>query len=1198
VTGVPAGSYSAALGSAFARLPAGSRAGAPFVAGLAAIELLARLNRRLSVSVASGPVRIGLGGWPDEVRHGGGSDARERLSPYASPLAELPSGPHLAVALALGDEPAPPDAPGGAGVRLLCRIDGAALRVGLRCPDDDPWRRPAPAVAEIFAELLGELLSDPARPAREARGIGAASRAVVLGALAGGAVDNGPFRAIPHAIEDVTDRHPERPALTYGGRTLTYRALDELANALAALLAARGVGKGDVTPVVMVNGLEMPLAYQALMKLGAAFVPYDPAWPADRIAATLGALAPKVVLCTDPATIPPPWRERALRVALDELTPRAQRPRVALGPDDAIYGIFTSGTTGLPKCALNLHAGLANRFAYMTRYFRAGGGAVVLQNSKHTFDSAVWQLFWPLTTGARTVIPAQGEFLNLDHTIDTIAAHGITMTDFVPSIFNMLVSIVERDPAALRKIATLRETIVGGEEMNPQMVAKLQALLPVGVTNGYGPTEASIGMVFHTVSPEDGDAVPLGRPIDNCYAVIVDDERRPMPRGAVGEIAIGGVCLGSGYFGDPARTAELFVPNPFAEIPGARLYRTGDLGHFDERGRLWFLGRKDFQVKIGGVRIELGELETVAESCPHVSTAKVLVTQRERHKSLAVFASGDDELTEGALREHMRRALPRTSLPRHYFVLSEMPLTDNGKVDRRALQTLLDGTIARHAVALRGADVPALALDRVLHTFRAVLHAPALAAGDDFIEAGGDSMQALAAVQRLREAFGVALGAQDLFDNPTATAMCRLIEAKLAGPHPATDDEDESVLMARDALVPPSLALAPADRARRLETVLVTGATGFVGSRIVHELLVRTALRVVCVCRAPSDTAARLRAIEALVDKGLWQHQFAARLEVYAGDLARERVGLSAAVWDKLAERCDLIVHNGALVNFLFDYRAHRGPNVLGTHELLRLATERAPKPLHYVSTLGVVDSEAALRAEPLPETFDPADAVPPSSGYSRSKWVAERCLLAARRGGATVTIVRLGEVMPAADNGHPNPHALTHFLLAAFHRLGAVPDVPLRSDFTPVDHAAARVVASVVDPQAWGETLHAFDPRSVAFDELLAGGGTPLARVPCGEFLARLERAVAADPERELVTLRALLPRGQDEGALRAAFGRLLVDNPRLFRNDVCRRFEARWGLEDARLGEAIEAYRGYLARSAAPAYAPAATTISSSGR
>ncbi len=1176
------GARAYALRCAWRELPAARRRDALFVALLAAVETMARTNRRLPIRAENrlGAAESGvLAHWPEAVRHCSAERARAALAPHLEASAAAPAGPHLALALT-GEHDPGPAGERRAAVRLTCRVADDALAVELDCDEDDPWRRMQRPLAEIFAELLHELLVDPAACASAARGIGAGSRAAVLGELAGSAREGGPFRAIPRLIEANAALHPDRPAYAYGGQTLTYGEFDRLANGFAAALAARGIGKGDVVPVVLDNGLELPVAYHALMKLGAAFVPFDSAWPPERTKAALGILAPGTIVCADAAALPEAYQERGLPLALNGLAPRARRPDVELDGADPIYGIFTSGTTGTPKCALNLHAGLANRFAFMTRYFGAGGDEVVLQNSKHTFDSSVWQLFWPLTFGGRTVIPAQGEFLNLDTTIDTIAAHGITMTDFVPSIFNVMVSIAERDPSALRKLASLRRLIVGGEEMNPQMVHKLRMLLPqIRVTNGYGPTEASIGMVFHTVEPADGEAIPLGRPIDNCCAVVLDDEGRLLPPGAVGEIVIGGVCLGSGYFADPGRTAAAFVANPFPELPGERLYRTGDLGYFGPDGKLYFLGRSDFQVKVGGVRIELGELEAAAESCPHVRTAKVVVTQADGEKVLAVFAAGDERLAESALREHMRALLPRTSLPRHYVVLAEMPLSDNGKVDRRALQSMLNRKLADAALSLAAAEPAGRELDRVLHVFRSVLREAAFGAEDDFLDAGGDSIQALAVVQRLHTALGVRLGAQDLFENPTPLAMSRLIEDKRSGAD--VEAEDDPVLMARDAVVPGSIAIEPAALDGRLETVLVTGATGFVGSRIVHELLRRTALRVICLSRARDDAGALRRVVGALAEKGLWEARFADRLEAFAGDLARERLGLAAPVWDGLARECDLLVHNGALVNFLFDYRAHRAPNVLSTHEMLRLALAARPKPLHYVSTLGVLDCEAAHRTEPLPEAFDPSYAVTPNSGYSRSKWVAERCLLDARHKGALVTVFRLGEVMPSADNGLPNPHALTHLLLTAFGRLGVCPAVPLRTDYTPVDQAAARVVAGVTDRAAWGRTLHVFHPRSIALADVLAGPGGPPASVGCGEFLSRLERAADATADPELLRLRALLPHGADEAVLEAQFARLLTDNPRLFRADACRELERRGGLPDEPLDDALRAYRAHLAAS-----------------
>ncbi|MGY0235379.1 amino acid adenylation domain-containing protein [Longispora urticae] len=937
--------------------------------------------------------------------------------------------------------------------------------------------------------------------------------------ISGTGVDHGAFHAVPALIERQVDLLGDRPAVTHGERTLSYRELDGRANGLAAHLAGAGVRRGDVVPVLLPDGLDFAVACLALMKLGAAFVPLDPDWPAATIGATLAVLAPRLVVDGD----------TTYQSTLD-------RPGTVLGPDDLIYGIFTSGSTGTPRCALNTHRGLVNRFAFMTRYFAATGAEVVLQNSRHTVDSSVWQLFWPLTVGARSVIPVRTGYVDLEHTVATIHRHRVTLTDFVPSLLGALVALADTDPAALARLGSLTELVVGGEEIVAPVVHRLCELLPgLRITNGYGPTEASIGMAFHPVTPADGDAVPLGRPIDNCYAVILGPDDRPLPVGEVGEIVIGGACLGLGYLGDPVRTAEAFVPNPFPDIPGRHLYRTGDLGRLDAGGRLFFHGRRDFQVKIGGVRIELGEIAAAAERCPGVRQARVLLAPT-RPPALAVFvaAAGLDETTLGA---HLRRELPRDRRPRYRFVLPELPLTDGGKVDRARLRVLLDAQLAADAALLAadgtGDRAGVTAADRILGVFRRVLLRPDLGPDDDFFDAGGDSLAALRVIADLRgttpdsDGYGAPrpVGVADLFAAPTATRLAGRLAPPVA---------DENELMEADAALPAGLDAAAPGPVDPPTEVLVTGATGFVGSRIVYELLAGTTVRVHVLCRAADDEHAARRVAGVLQTQGLWHPAFADRLRGHAGDLAAPGLGLSGRGWDALAAGCDAVVHSGAMVNFLFDYLTHRPANVLGTRELLRLALTGRPKALHHVSTLGVLEDEAAGRSGPLAECTDAASAARPGSGYSRSKWVAERCLTEARHKGAHVTIYRLGEVMAATDTGHPNGRAATELLLAAVARLGVAPDVALRTDWTPADHAARAVVAGLFDPGAWGRNLHVFHPDSV---DLVERSGLAARRVPVPEFVELLR----ADPACRL--LAGLLDR--------KPLHELVIDNPRLFRRE-----------------------------------------------
>jgi thioester reductase-like protein len=547
-----------------------------------------------------------------------------------------------------------------------------------------------------------------------------------------------------------------------------------------------------------------------------------------------------------------------------------------------------------------------------------------------------------------------------------------------------------------------------------------------------------------------------------------------------------------------------------------------------------------------------------------VSYAKALAVRVARFGGTRLVVAVAGAVDSAAVRAHLAGKLPRASLPQHILVLPALPLTDNGKVDLRALHTAVEEglRVSPERAAVGGDDEDASAAERIARIMGEALETAEFGLDEDFLARGGDSLRAMAVVLRLRAAFGASLGVQHLYQSRTPSALAAVLEAATE-PGPDAQETDEA-LMERDARLAADLT-APAHAQRALappRTVLVTGATGFVGSRAVLHLLRDTDISVVCIVRGESDERAGDRLVRVLrgLDPAVGTGRD--RLRVHAGDLGRPRCGLTPRDWDALAAECDAVLHIGALVNLLFDYRAHRSANVLGTLEILRLCLTGRIKALHHVSTLGALDRHAAALAAagggPVGEYCDPAAATPPLGGYSRSKWVAERLVLDAGGRGAPVTVYRLGEVMPAGD-GRPNPRALTHLLLCAFRRVGAAPAVPMRTDYTPVDQVADRLVAGLGDPAVRGLALHVFHGDGVNLPDLAPG----LPAVSEAGF-----RRALAERGREFEVLLAL-PAGLE---------RVLTDNPALFTRDACADLDRRHGLGDGPLGPSIAAYQQYL--------------------
>jgi amino acid adenylation domain-containing protein/thioester reductase-like protein len=940
-------------------------------------------------------------------------------------------------------------------------------------------------------------------------------------------------------IEEQAGRTPEKTALQFRDQELTYAELLGKAGSLAHDLTARGIQKGDFVALTMGNSLELPVAMLASMQLGAVFVPVDERWPPARIRNIMQAVRPclsiggsrsRPLVSSEPDVVHADCSTLGLMEAVRTTEP--------VGPDDLIYGFCTSGSSGEPKCALNLHRGLLNRFLYMTQRYRSGPHDIVFQNSPPVFDSSIWQLLWPLTNGASVVIPERLLHLDLKQTIDLIECHDVTMTDFVPTVFNALVSHLEQKPADIRRLASLRHLLIGGEEISVEYCHRFANMLPhVTLTNTYGPTEASIGMMFHRVSPED-TVIPLGRPIDNTYGLVLDEHLALLPLGAVGELYIGGICLGPGYRGAPASAAQAWVANPFGEIPGSSLYRTGDIVRQDVRGQFYFLGRMDQQIKLGGVRIELGEIEHALLKHPLVAEARVAAEERiSSGRKLVAYLVLRAPIGRSDLRTYLETLLPKYMVPSQIHFLDSMPLTYNGKIDRKRLAE------SQHKPSISVTDVtePIDADEEIIRTIWCdVLGLDGCRPEDSFFDCGGDSLLAVALVHDIERAFSVSLGAQEVYAHPTMGGLTEAVRTAASGTRTDGIRSDAGHRIEQDLHLVDDMEPVALGEPLRGESVLVTGASGFVGVHLLAELLARNAGDVTVLQRGGDAAASEQRIVEILKYYRLWNDDFMGRLDVVPGDLEGDDLGLQAHDLRRLTESIDTVVHAGAVVHFLHDYSRHRGANVRGTARLLQLAAEGRPKVVHYLSSLSIFSDQHAIQPRNLlSESHVPGDANLPLRGYDQSKWVAEELVRRARSKGLAGVIYRLGDVMPHSVLGVPNQRSASHLLLQACVLLGMYPVTEVRFDYTPVDTVTKVILAEIDRPQLRGGTFHLFHPEGATLTEIMESFASlrePVRPVPVSEFYrhlrtkARAKAAPLGDAVALLSVLLAHVERAEDQ--------------------------------------------------------------------
>lgn len=893
-------------------------------------------------------------------------------------------------------------------------------------------------------------------------------------------------------------QYETQTAVISNGQSISYAELKRQTGLIRDELGRYGVQEGQLIGIVTRGGSQMIAAMLGIWAKRCAFVPLMTDGATARRDQSLDQIGSNVVFVDGEKDSIDGYQCINLSKVLANLSIPEDLPFPSAKPNSVAYGFFTSGSTGTPKCCLNIHSGLNNRGEAMSRIFGLKSGQAVLQNSNHIFDSSLWQIFWPLSVGAKVVIPDRTGILDFDNTLSEIEINEVVMTDFVPTILDRLMEKLCRDPKSRQMLASMKYLLVGGESVTPKLIAKVVETLPhIQLVNTYGPTEASIGMVFHHFSGGESE-IPLGKPIDNTALCVVDEYLRPVPVGKIGEIVIGGACMGLGYLGNPEKTSESFIEDKCLQLGSDKIYRTGDMGHIGENGLLYFDGRADDQIKINGVRVEFGDIEHHLSNISEVQWCKVAKTTHNNHSWLVGFYTAGKDLCPQDLRSKLSEKLDAAYVPSLLVQVADVPTTPSGKVDTKAL-------IHHYCSPEEVTSVTTLnRLEaQILTACRLVLPGRQVSVNDDLFSLGLDSLGAVTLALEVENILNDSFNLSDLLAAPS---VFEISSGSWKNPNLTSTMILKEIETICDL---PKVGVSTLKK----EGVLLTGATGYVGRHLLQHLLRTTQHEIVCPIRCSDHNKTSLLLANLALDLDSSQ---TGRIKPVVTDFS-----ISAFDVAKFGNPIS-VIHAAAEVNFLKGYRQLRKTNVEAVAQLCAFALE-AKARFVYVSSAAVlgngtisVDADNNLIAD--------GDDLPlPSSGYGQSKWAAEHVVGLFRNRGLCADIFRLGEVMP--DTGTPEANTRSAFVIMcrAAAQIGCVPQTEEVTNYTPISTVMQVLTRQAIGRSVGGVTVNLINPAKVTLGDMYRIVLPQLPVVPMAQFRRALQETDSDDARRSVLLLDSL---------------------------------------------------------------------------
>ena len=1001
-------------------------------------------------------------------------------------------------------------------------------------------------ITENFQTLLNGIVNNPETPINQLPIISAFEQQQILEKWNNTQQDYPESFCIHELFTQQVIKTPDAIAVKFGNQQLTYTQLNQKANQLANYLQNCGVTSEVLVGLYLERSLDILIAILAILKAGGAYLPLDPKYPQTRLTDILNDSQVSIILTQEKLltslSSPLPRGETPLTpyqgkiILLDtDLTIISQQnietPISAIKPDNLAYVIYTSGSTGKPKGVMITHQNIVNHATSIIDKYQINSHDRILQFTTFIFDVAAEEIFPAWLSGATLIICPQEMVTNLIEFSQFLAQESLTVVNLPTPYWQEWVLEIDRKVSQIPD--SLRLVITGSDQVLPEKLALWQKLVTekrqnIQWINAYGLTETTITSTVYQLPVNyqlnTTHSVPIGRPIANTEIYILDQNLQPVPIGIPGELHIGGAGLARGYLNRKQLTNEKFISNPISSSKSSRLYKTGDLARYLPDGNIEFLGRIDYQVKIRGFRIELGEIEAVLAQHPLVKSSAVIVREiQPGNKQLVAYVVTEDHSNiQQDLRSFLKQNLPDYMLPAFFVRLAELPLTPTGKINRRALSALMlelnheiDYILPRNPLEQKLAEIwcQVLGLEKV-------------SVEENFFNLGGHSLATIQIISRIRETLKIDLPLQYLFTEPTIAGLTKIINQLLQTADHITPIDDFYVDAILDSSIKPQNL--PQQSTNQLQHIFLTGATGFLGVHLLHELLEKTSANIHCLVRAENVSEARNKLKNKLSFYQLWNEQDSQRIIPIIGNLEKNLLGLSEKEFQDLASQIDMIYHSGASVNLIYPYSVLKPANVLGTQEILRLASQIKIKPVHFVSTTSVFCPENYPENEVLLES-DPLDYYQGLvGGYPQSKWVAEKLVMQARERGLPVTIYRAARIIGHSQIGICNTEDLFSRIITTCMQLGATPNIDWEDNLTPVDYVSQAIVYLSFQKESLGKAFHLLNPQIISMNHLfnlIRELGYQLPQISYDQWYYQLINLMQKSADKKLEIMSAFFP-------------------------------------------------------------------------